>query len=147
MEKIIYFNQDKWNKMNYSLCSLFNVEYQETEIPNFDFDTKMPPPWNKGKSLGEEWSTSRKGYKRTPEQEQRNIEHLNELRKTMYTKERAEKISNSLKGYKMSEERKRNISEAKKGKKYTEEQKRKRSEDMRNWHLSRKGHTHKDPSI
>lgn len=147
MRKISHFNQKNWDELNENLCAIFEIEYHQSNCPAILFDEKQSIiPWNKGKNLGQEWAESKKNYEFTPEQYQKIMNHLSELRKTMYTEERAKKISNSLKGYKMSEERKQNISRAKKGKKYTPEQKAAKSAAMKKWYLSRKGHTQQDPS-
>jgi hypothetical protein len=142
-------DRESWDKFNRNMSDIFDVEYISFTPPiiNFEpFENNASPPWNKGMKLGEDWSNVRKNYTFTAEQYEKVISHLTNLRKTMYTKERAEKISKSLRGYKMSEERKQNISKSKIGKKLTPEQKIAKSEAMKRWHLSRKEHIHKDSS-
>lgn len=146
----MYKNQKSWNEFNKKMSDIFGVSYHDTEMPTIlfeEFHNSHTEPWNKGLKLGKEWSEQRKKYIFTTEQYEKVLNHLNNLRKTMYTKERSKKISDSLKGYKMTEERKQNISNAKKGKRYTTEQKAAKSEAMKKWHLNRKAHIHKDPSI
>lgn len=141
----IYPDQESWDQFNQNMSNLFDIEYETSKSPNVNYEhyTNNSNAWNKGLKLGEEWSNARKNYTFTDEQYEKVISHLNELRKTMYTKERSEKISKSLLGYKMTDERKKNISNTKKGKKYTLEQKAAKSEVMKKWHLNRKAHIHK----
>ena len=68
-------------------------------------------------------------YKNHPEEKEKQIKHLNEIRSLIkYSDEHKKKISEALMGKKLSEEHKRKISEAHKGKKLSEEHKRKISE-------------------
>jgi hypothetical protein len=128
----MYKTQEEWidfcNKMN----QLFNTENIVLPFtPTIITQITHPEPWNKGKYLGEEWSVVRKQQKHTPEQYQKVINHLEKIRSTMYTEERAKKISESLKGKPLSDDRKQNISKSKLGTKQSKETRDKIAKSMR----------------
>ena len=122
----MYKSEKDWENFCLKMNQIFDIENNFLPYNNHIItQTKQPDPWNKGKYLGEEWSNVRKQRKLTPEQYQKIINHLNNLRQSLYTLERNKKISESLIGVPHTEERKRNVSISKTGTKHSEETKRK----------------------
>ena len=128
----MYKSQEDWNKFCNRMNHLFDINdiflpFEPTIITH----NKHSEPWNKGKFLGEEWSDVRKQQKHTPEQYQKVVNHLNKLRFTLYTEDRAKKISESLKGKPLTSERKLNIAKSKTGTKLSQETKDKIATSLR----------------
>lgn len=128
----MYKTSNEWHEFCNRMEQIFDID--NTILPFEEYiitQNKHIEPWNKGKSLGKEWSDVRKQHKHTPEQYRKMLTHLQQLRKTLYTEERAQKISNSLKGVPLTEERKQNISQSKVGTSHSEETRNKIATSLR----------------
>lgn len=115
---MIIYNQSQWDEFSQIMCNIFNVEYVATpyENPNISpFNIGPIEPWNKGKVMDQDYRDAHKNHKFTPEQYEKVLNHLNNLRPTLYSDERNKKISDALTGVPHTQERKNNVSLAKKG--------------------------------
>ena len=129
---IYHLSQEQWDAFNKSMSDIMDIEYNPLEKPSDDNFIIVPHsiPWNKGKEMNQDYKDAHKGYIFTPEQYSKVINHLNNLRKKLYSEERNKKISESLKGKTFSEQRKQNISNSLIGKKLSEVHKKKISNSL-----------------